>query len=249
MNAATARHLATLRSGRPIDPAFVNGVQAQEAIRIFTEEGGSVSASSGGTRDLYRRQYQLDKEFAQHFKSQYPDSHYVTRTECAQVVALALDEYHGTAMTATEAGAHVFGEQHGAACMKRDITAKALRAGLVDNRHHAGYQALVRLNGRREVTKQAAGGTMSGLYNSLVNGARVVKRMEALERNQAEMLARLAELEAFKAQQEARNVADDAEEDPRTKARAMRVEGMSYGAIGKELGRGRSTVQKWCIGL
>lgn len=245
MNAMTARHLATLRSGRPIDPAFINGAQAQEAIRIFTEEGGNTSASTGA-RELYRRQYELDKEFAAHFKRQYPDSHYVTRTECAQVVALALDEYHGTAMTATEAGVHVFGEKHGAACMKRDITAKALRAGLVDNRHHAGYQALVRLNGRREVTKQAAGGTMSGLYNSLVNGARVVKRLEALERNQAEMLARLAELEAFKAQQQARNVADDAEEDPRTKARQMRADGMSYGEIGKELGRSRATVQSWC---
>lgn len=245
MNAATARHLATLRSGRPIDPAFANGVQAQEAIRIFTEEGGSVSASSGSTRDLYRRQYQLDKEFAQHFKSQYPDSHYVTRTECAQVVALALDEYHGTSMTAKEAGVHVFGEQHAAACMKRDITAKALRAGLVDNRHHAGYQALVRLNGRREVTKQAAGGTMSGLYNSLVNGARVVKRMETLEQTQAQQADELEALKARLAALEARNDITDSGASLKDTVLALYKSGKGYKAVSNETGVSVSTVRNW----
>ena len=90
---------------------------------------------------------------------------------------------------------------------------------------------------------------MSGLHNSLVNGAKVVKRLEALERNQADMLARLAELEAFKAQQQARNVVEDAGTDPRTEARTMRTDGKSYGEIAKVLGRSRATVQTWCKGI
>lgn len=243
MDGMTARHLATLRAGRPIDPVFANGAQAQEAIRIYTAEGGT--ASAGTARDLYRRQYQLDREFAAHFKSQHPDARYVTRPECAQVVALALDEYHGETLTAKEAGVHVFGEQHASTCMKRDITAKALRAGLADNRNHAGYQALVKLNGRREVSKQAAGGTMSGLYNSLVNGTRVAKRMEALERNQAEMMLKLAELEAFKVQQEQRNKVTDTGGSMKELVVSLYQSGKGYKAVSAETGVSVSTVRNW----
>lgn len=247
MNAATARHLATLRSGRPIDPAFVNGVQAQEAIRIFTEEGGNPGAAvaPNAVRDLYRQRFELDKKLAQHFKQQNPDSHYVTRTECAQVTSLALDEYHGTAMTATEAGLSVFGERHGAACMKRNITAKALRRGLADNAHHAGYQALVELNGKRELFKQAAGGTMSGMFNSLVNGVRVVKRMEALEQAQAQQANELEALKARLAALEARNDITDTGANLKDTVLALYQSGKGYKAVSNETGVSVSTVRNW----
>ena len=248
MNAITARHLATLRAGRAIDRAFISGVQAQEAMRIYAEESGTAStgtAAPNAARDLYRRKFEVEKELAQHFKQQNPNSHYVTRTECAQVVALALDEYHGEAMTALEAGVSVFGAEHGAACMKRNITAKALRSGLADNMQHAGYQALVRLNGRREITKQAAGGTMSGLYNSLVNGSRVVKRMEALEQAQAEQAGELEALKARLAALEARNDITDSGASLKATVLALYKSGKGYKAVSNETGVSVSTVRNW----
>lgn len=242
MDAVTSRHLATLRAGGSIDALFINGAQAQEAIKIYTAEGGAVTR---GARDLYRRQRALDKEFASHFKQMYPDARYVVRTEVAQVVALALDEYHGEALTATEAGVHVFGEQHAAACMKRNITPAALRTGLADNAHHDGYKALVKLSGRREVTKQTAGGTMSGLYNSLVSGSRVVKRMEALERNQAEQSTEMAELKARIAALEARNDITDTGVSLKDTVVELYQSGKGYKAISNETGVSASTVRNW----
>lgn len=252
------------KAGGTPDPAELarDGSATQFAWNIWQTMQGNAAAVVGPCKaglqsrikDAQRRQYAVQKELGQLVRELHPDAVPVRQQDATELVASAFRQYEtGAFDTATSVATALFPDAAKAtAVLRRTGQRKRMKRAVAACRNMPGAVAYQEQAGARAYGKLAHD-SGSSTFGSVSDAMRLTLAVEGAERKAElalsrvdELEARIAALEAQAAAQHQRNAVEDAGQDPKELARAMRADGASLGSIAKAVGRSKATVQSWC---
>ncbi|MFS7383521.1 hypothetical protein AB6870_15770 [Rahnella inusitata] len=231
-------------SGTQPDPTALQQIPAYKATwELYCEYTGRNASSMGA---VFFELKQAERNYYAAVRAQYPDQYRVPQTDYNGMVRDAFDFYtDGAKRSATGIVAGYVPEQHQRAIANRKGQRKRMRRAIEANKTHPAHVAITSRIGKQG-TNSMAQDTVSMSLVRLMMEAGTQRTLDTMSNDVAELKARVAALEAQAAAQNQRNAVEDAGQDPRELARAMRADGDSLGAIAKATGRSRATVQSWC---
>lgn len=218
--------------------------QQVPAYRVAADTWRAVNGKAASkSREKFLALKRAQQEFYRACAAEHVGRYRASQSTVDAAVLLVIDAEGGVLPRAALLEAGVPADEVARISGKTGARRKVKKA-LQKHAEHQNAKRMIQAEGKREYMRMADD-TLSGSLEGIAVNMKTQARLARLEQSEADHARRIAELEARLAAVEVRHAVEDAGIDPRAEAIRMRHAGMSYGAIAKALGVGRSTAQLW----